>query len=308
MKLKPPLLDVRALSLGLQEGRKYNTIFPPISFRLSNGEVLALVGDSGAGKTSVLNVIAGFIRPKDPDVRPPKQARARLEFLPRPRGKFACVGGDVLIEGHSVMHLPPSARRLGMLLQNFSVFEDRSILDNLTFGALVRGVSKEERRTIARRTFHLLKMNPVEGIDKFLDRPADGLSGGERQRVALVRLVNDRPLLWLLDEPYANLDALRRQEISNDIRDAITALSGEHDVCSVIVCHDLQETRRADKILVLAGEEDPVPGATVSGVRSWALAEKSSAGGFTLTDTGGDHDKGRMPLWIERLSADKILV
>lgn len=295
------MLMVQDLSLTFRADGRTRPIFPQVSFKLASGEILAIVGDSGAGKTSLLNVIAGFIRPATPHGHRDAEYKAITEFLPRAHRETPYLTGDVLIEGKSVLHLPPSRRNVGMLLQNFSVFEDRSILDNMTFSTLVRGVAKGDRLRAAERHFHLLKFDiGSTPVGKFLEGRASKLSGGERQRVALVRLVIERPPIWLLDEPYANLDAIKREEISNDIRKVISDLAaqGVH-ICALIVCHDLQEALHADKLLVLA-DHDRAP--------EWAYAEKRE-NAFVVTQSSPSTAAGAAPIarWIDRLTRDKIL-
>jgi putative spermidine/putrescine transport system ATP-binding protein len=295
------LLQVNDVSIELRarDGTS-RAIFPRVTFALEVGETLAIVGDSGSGKTSLLNVIAGFIRPANHRHVPAEASRARMDFLPSEQGGGKAspfVSGQVRIQGEDVTTLPPEKRNVGMLMQSFSVFEDRTVLDNLTFKKLIEGVSEKDRRKIAREVFDQLGFS--RGPDEVLTSEASRLSGGEKQRVALGRLIIERPMIWLLDEPYANLDAIRRDRISRDVHARLSGLVAQDvPVCALIVCHDLAETHHARKMLVLAADH---------AAPQWALCERQGAK-FTLLGHGPDPSlPPPLKKWLDRLTLDGIL-
>jgi molybdate transport system ATP-binding protein len=146
--------------------------------------VTALFGRSGAGKTTVINAVAGLLQPQ--------HGRISLD-------------GDVLFDRASRHFVPPAKRRLGYVFQDARLFPHLSVRDNLTFGVRYApfgsdGAGFDDVVTLL-------------GIDDLLDRAPNTLSGGEKQRVALGRALLSRPRLLLMDEPLASLDGPRKQEI-----------------------------------------------------------------------------------------------
>ena len=150
----------------------------------ASGRVLALCGASGAGKTSLLNIIAG---------------------LERPRSGRVMVGGETFLDTARGVDVPVRARRLGYVFQEPRLFPHLSVASNLTYGA--RFAPAGDGAVGFAEVVKLL------GIGALLDRRPDTLSGGEKQRVAIGRALLSRPRALLLDEPLTAIDHARRQEI-----------------------------------------------------------------------------------------------
>ena len=148
------------------------------------GGATALFGPSGAGKTTIANLIAGLLTPD--------------------RGRIA-LDGAVLFDAATRTDVPPHRRRIGYVFQEGRLFPHLSVRRNLDYGRRMRGLARDEAQ--AGRIVEMLDLGHL------LDRRPGKLSGGERQRVAIGRALLMRPRLLLLDEPLASLDAARKREI-----------------------------------------------------------------------------------------------
>ena len=186
-----------------------------VSLAVPAGELLALVGASGSGKTTTLRLAAGYEQPD---------------------------AGTIRLDGADITRLPPERRGFGMVFQHYALFPHLSVEDNVAFGLEARGVRRAERRERARRALAGV------GLDGVGPRPVQALSGGEQQRVALARALVIEPRVLLLDEPLSNLDPTLRVQM----RDELRALLRRQQVTALFVTHDLREARRlADVTAVL---------------------------------------------------------
>ena len=185
----------------------------------SNGRVTGLFGSSGAGKSSLVNMIAGLLRPD--------------------RGSIS-INGEVMDDADAGIHVPPYRRRIGYVFQDARLFPHFSVRGNLDYGRWMNRLSRDPKAM--ERIVDLL------GIEALLDRRPGALSGGERQRVALARALLGKPKLLLLDEPLGALDAERKAEILP----YLIKLRDEAGVPMVYVSHDVGELRRlATHVVVL---------------------------------------------------------
>lgn len=181
-----------------------------VSF-ISESGATVLFGQSGAGKTSVINMIAGLLTPD--------------------RGRIV-LDDDVLFDSKARVDVPPSRRRIGYVFQEGRLFPHFSVQRNLDYGRWMSGQASDP--TAFRHAVELLD------IGHLLDRRPGKLSGGERQRVAVGRALLMRPRLLLLDEPLASLDAARKHEILPYLE----RLRDEAHVPLIYVSHDAAEVRR----------------------------------------------------------------
>jgi molybdate transport system ATP-binding protein len=197
----------------------------------SEGRVTGLFGASGAGKTSLINMIAGLLRPD--------------------RGVIA-LDGETLDDTAADVHVPPHRRRIGYVFQEGRLFPHLTIAENLDYG-----------RRMSRLEYDLSEWQGVIDlldIGQLLERRPGKLSGGERQRIAVGRALLMRPRLLLLDEPLASLDAARKREILPYLE----RLRDEASVPMVYVSHHAGELRRiatnvvridAGRITAVGGKE-----------------------------------------------------
>jgi molybdate transport system ATP-binding protein len=181
----------------------------------------ALFGPSGSGKTSVINMVAGLMKPD--------------------RGKIT-LDGDVLFDSAARVNVPAWQRRVGYVFQEGRLFPHLSVKQNLTYGRWMGGYPNDPGAF--RQTVELLDIGPL------LDRRPGKLSGGERQRVAFGRALLMKPRLLLLDEPLASLDAGRKAEILPYLE----RLRDETKVPMIYVSHDPAEVKRiATRVVRLDG-------------------------------------------------------
>jgi len=179
------------------------------------GELLALLGASGAGKTTALRIAAGYERPD---------------------------GGAVLLDDVDVTRLPPERRDVGMVFQHYALFPHLSVEDNVAFGLAARDVATAERHERARRALAGV------GLGGTGHRRVQSLSGGEQQRVALARALAIEPRVLLLDEPLSNLDPTLRVTTREDLR---ATLRASH-VTALLVTHDQDDAFAvADRVALL---------------------------------------------------------
>lgn len=175
-----------------------------VSLHVDAGETVALLGPSGCGKSTVLRCVAGLERPD---------------------------AGRVEVGGRDVTALPPEARHVGLVFQDYALFPHLTVLGNVAYGLRMRGKTRAHAEVQARATLALVGLEALEGR-----RPAQ-LSGGQAQRVALARAVATGSPLLLLDEPLSNLDEQLRARLRSDLRD----LFGRVGAGVLLVTHDQRE-------------------------------------------------------------------
>jgi sulfate transport system ATP-binding protein len=185
-----------------------------VSFSVKEGELMALLGPSGGGKTTVLRMIAGLELP---------------------------TAGDVYIRGQRVNDLSVQQRNIGFVFQNYALFKNMNVFKNVAFGLKIK---KWKRADIRARVAELLNLFGLEGLEK---RYPHQLSGGQRQRVAIARALASKPGVLLLDEPFGAVDAKIRQEL----REWLVTLHHELNVTTIFVTHDQEEALEVSNRIVI---------------------------------------------------------
>jgi len=185
-----------------------------IDLEVQDGEMVAVLGPSGSGKTTLLRVAAGLEQPES---------------------------GDVLLDGMSVLGVPPERRDLTVMFQKPHLFPHLNVLDNVAFADRLRGRSRSQSRAAARRYLDLVHLGELAEC-----RPPQ-LSGGEEQRVALARALAAGRRVMLLDEPFSALDTGLRKSMHQLLGEVRAALAPT----IVMVTHDLDEAGLADRVAVL---------------------------------------------------------
>ncbi len=207
--------------LELQVRKKLGSFAIDVEVACATGGIVALFGRSGAGKTSLVNMLAGLLRPD--------------------AGRIA-VNGGVLFDAERGIDLPPERRRLGYVFQEGRLFPHLSVRGNLTYG--LKRAPRDARRIELEQIVALL------GLDQVIGRRPGDLSGGEKQRVALGRALLANPRLLLMDEPLAALDQARKDEVLPFIE----RLRDELAIPIVYVSHAMQEIVRLADTMVLMSE------------------------------------------------------
>ena len=192
-----------------------------VAFSTDTQGITALFGRSGAGKTCIVNMLAGLLTPE--------------------RGRIA-VNGQVLFDSAARLNVPPERRRLGYVFQESRLFPHLNVRGNLEYG--MRLVPRRERRITFDEVVEML------GIGALLTRRPHRLSGGEKQRVTIGRALLTSPRLLLMDEPLASLDGARK----NEILPFIERLSDSFTVPIVYVTHAMDEIIRLADTLVLVSD------------------------------------------------------
>jgi ABC-type sulfate/molybdate transport systems ATPase subunit len=189
------------------------------SLRAGPGEVVALVGPNGTGKTTLLHAIAGLVPLSAGEIR---------------------LGTQVLDSPSDGTWVPAPARRVGLVPQHHDLFGHLSALENAAFGLRARGTPRAQARAEAHRWLTLLDVPDLANVR------ADRLSGGQAQRVAIARACAARPAVLLLDEPFAALDVTIRGQAADMVREAVRTL----DVPAVLVSHDTDEVAATAQTVV----------------------------------------------------------
>ncbi|HLT15396.1 MAG TPA: sn-glycerol-3-phosphate ABC transporter ATP-binding protein UgpC [Acidimicrobiales bacterium] len=186
-----------------------------LNLDIADGEFLVFVGPSGCGKTTALRMVAG------------------LEEITR---------GTISIDGQVVNDMPPKARDIAMVFQNYALYPHMSVFDNMAFGLKLQRVDKAE---IAERVHEAAR---ILGLEELLKRKPAALSGGQRQRVAMGRAIVRKPKAYLMDEPLSNLDAKLRVQM----RSEISRIQRDLGVTTIYVTHDQTEAMTmGDRVAVI---------------------------------------------------------
>ena len=188
-----------------------------LSLSVADGEFMVLVGPSGCGKTTALRMVAGLEEITD---------------------------GTIAIGGRVMNNVLPKDRDIAMVFQNYALYPQMTVAQNMGFALKIRGVAKSEIAVRVNEAARILR------LEEYLDRRPKALSGGQRQRVAMGRAIVREPQAFLMDEPLSNLDAQLRVEMRTEIA-RIQRLLG---VATVYVTHDQTEAMTmGDRVAVLRG-------------------------------------------------------
>jgi len=186
-----------------------------LSFRVEQGEFIAILGPSGCGKTTTLRMIAGFERPDS---------------------------GAILVDGRDMTGVPARKRDIGVVFQSYALFPHMTVFQNVAFGLEMRKLGREQVRAAVEAALARVRMAELHA------RYPHQLSGGQQQRVALARALAIRPRVLLLDEPLSNLDA----KLRDDMREEIRRIQQEVGITAIFVTHDQSEAfALADRVAVM---------------------------------------------------------
>jgi len=225
--VEAPAVEDRALAgmtlavelSGVTIAYRHHVVLDQIDLEIGQGEIVAVVGASGSGKSSLLRCLGGFLNPTAGTVR---------------------IGGEVVATAET--SLPPERRRIGFVFQQFALWPHMTVRENVAYPWRTRGVPTAER---ASRADELLAQ---VGLAGFEERSPTTLSGGQQQRVALARGLAGEPSVLLLDEPLSSVDAARRDELQTLIVD----IARQRNLTTLVTTHDQREAMTvADRVVVL---------------------------------------------------------
>lgn len=186
-----------------------------LQLNIIDGQITSLLGPSGSGKTTILRLLAGFIQPQ---------------------------AGNIYLGNKNITGIPSEKRNFGMIFQNYALFQNMNVRENIAYGLKLRKLEKKTIKEKVEKILHLVKMT------SYSERHVDELSGGQQQRVAIARALVIEPSMLLMDEPLSNLDASLRQEMRQEIR----TLQKKLGITTLFITHDQQEALEiSDQIAII---------------------------------------------------------
>jgi len=197
--------------------KKYSekTVLDNVSFDVKNGEFLSILGPSGCGKTTILRVLIGLT----------------TDF-----------SGEIILNGQNISNFPPSKRGMGMIFQNYALFQNMTVLQNIKYALKFDSEKKDNAVEIAESLLEKL------GLAEHKNKKPHNLSGGQQQRVAIARTLAMQPEIILLDEPLSALDAALRLTL----RDELKQIQKEFQTTMIYITHDQEEAfSMSDRIIVM---------------------------------------------------------
>lgn len=190
-------------------------IFEDLSFSIKDGEFLSILGSSGCGKTTILRILIGLEKQDS---------------------------GQILKDNKDISFLPAGERQMGMVFQNYALFENMTVLENVAYALKKKKETKKDAVEIAKHTLATVKLS------NHLNKKPRELSGGQQQRVALARTLALKPEIILLDEPMSALDADTRLSLRNELKE----LQAKYNTTMVYITHDQEEAfAMSDRIMVM---------------------------------------------------------
>ena len=197
--------------------KKYDTkeAVRNVSFSVNEGEFLSILGPSGCGKTTLLRMLIGLVKPSE---------------------------GTILKDGVDITNFHPSQRNMGFVFQNYALFENMTVLQNIEYALKIR----KESKAVARAT--ALELIEKMGLTEHMNKKPSSLSGGQQQRVAIARTLALKPDVILFDEPMSALDVATRLALRKELKD----IQKEYNTTMIYITHDQEEAfSMSDRILVM---------------------------------------------------------
>ena len=208
--MNKPLIEIINISHSFDGEQVLNNF----SLEVYPGEFLTLLGSSGCGKTTLLNMIAGFITPDQ---------------------------GDIVMNGNSITALPPQNRNIHTVFQSYALFPHMNIFDNIAFGLQC---NKEPKESLTKKVDEVLSLIKLQGFES---KYPHQLSGGQQQRVAIARAIVNKPKVLLLDESLSSLDYRLRKTMQSELRQ----LQRKLNMTFFFVTHDQEEALSMSDRIVL---------------------------------------------------------
>lgn len=191
-----------------------------VSFCVQDGEFLSILGPSGCGKTTILRILIGLLKP---------------------------IGGTVTMNGVDITHVSPAERHMGIVFQNYALFENMTVLQNVEYALKIRkeNRSKEARKQVRQRAIAVIENM---GLSEHMNKMPTMLSGGQQQRVAIARTLVLNPDIILFDEPMSALDVATRLSLRAELK----RIQKEFGTTMIYITHDQEEAfAMSDRIMVM---------------------------------------------------------
>ena len=191
-----------------------------VCFDVKNGEFLSILGPSGCGKTTILRILIGLLNP---------------------------IGGKIEKDGVDITYAPPAERGMGIVFQNYALFENMTVLENVEYALKIRkeNKSKEARKLVRERAVAAIENM---GLSEHMDKLPTMLSGGQQQRVAIARTLVLNPDIILFDEPMSALDVATRLSLRAELK----RIQAEFGTTMIYITHDQEEAfAMSDRIMVM---------------------------------------------------------
>ena len=217
---KKSVIDIIDVSKAYRVGSDQHKVLNRVYLTVFRGEFIAIMGRSGAGKTTFAQIIGGIIKPDSGAV-----------FINK---KDITILSDVALSRYR-------NKQVGYIFQSYSLIPNYNVEDNLALPLIIRGLPKQQRQKVANRMLKLV------GLDDYGERDVSLLSGGERQRVAIARALITRPAFLVADEPTGNLDSDNSQAIVKLFR----LLARKYGQTIIMVTHDERSAAQADRIVII---------------------------------------------------------
>lgn len=209
------MIEIRNLTQTFISGKTQVTALRDVDLIINENEFFTLLGPSGCGKTTLLRSIAGFVHPEQ---------------------------GSITLQAQDLLSLPPYARPVNTVFQNYALFPHKTVAENVAFGLQMLNKPRKEIQQTVKEMLQLVRMSELA------DRSTTQISGGQQQRVALARALAPKPKVLLLDEPLSALDFKLRKEMQVELK----RLQTETGITFVFVTHDQEEAlTMSDRIAVM---------------------------------------------------------
>ena len=188
-------------------------ILRDVSFTVNKGEFLSILGPSGCGKTTIMRILIGLLKPS---------------------------AGSVVLEGNDITEAAPSNRNMGIVFQNYALFENMTVYENVAYAAKIKNVDYKE---------NVDKLIAVMGLEEHKNKKPFELSGGQQQRVAIARTLAVNPEIILFDEPMSALDVDTKLELRRELKD----LQKKFGSTMIYITHDQEEAfSMSDRVMVMS--------------------------------------------------------
>ena len=214
-----PKLQIKNI-VKIYNEQKDTPALDDVSFDVRPGELLSILGPSGCGKTTLLKILIGLI---------------------------PATSGSICLDGNDITTLPSSKRSMGIVFQNYALFENMTVLDNVMYAACLKA-KREKSATKAEIREKAEAMLDMLGVSQVAGKYPGQLSGGQQQRVAIARTLIHNPSIMLFDEPMSALDVATRLQL----RDVIKQIQRDFGTTMIYITHDQEEAfAMSDRILVM---------------------------------------------------------